>query len=51
MYRTEMNQVIPREAPLEDFRRERIKIPECGVDEDLARPLLITAASDRPKKN
>ena len=39
MYRTEMNQVIPREAPLEDLRRERLKGPECGAYKELARPL------------
>jgi hypothetical protein len=50
LYYTEMNQVIARDAPLEDLRRERIKIPECGVHEELARPLPTTAASDGPKK-
>lgn len=48
-YRTEMNRVIPREAQLEDLRRERIKIPECGVYEELARQLP-TPATDGPKK-
>jgi len=49
-YQTEMNQAIPREAPLEDFRRARIKIPECGVYGDLARPLPTAQSSGGPKK-
>jgi hypothetical protein len=39
IYRTEMNRVIPREAALEDLRRERIKAPECGGYSELALPL------------
>lgn len=51
LYRTEMNRVIPREAPLEDLRRERIAAPECGVyDDDLARPLPVAATSGGTKK-
>lgn len=50
MYRTEMNQVIPREAPLEDLRRERLKAPECGVYEELARPLPAVEKGGGPKK-
>ena len=34
-----MNRAFPREAALEDLRRERIKAPECGVYPGLARPL------------
>jgi hypothetical protein len=36
MYRTEMNQVIPRKAPLSDLRGKRIKVPECGAYKELA---------------
>lgn len=48
-YQTEMNQVIPREAPLEDLRREWLKAPECGVHEELARPLPTTENGGGPK--
>ncbi len=50
MYRTEMNRVIPREAPLDDLRRERLKAPECGVYEELGRPLPSTQSSGGPSE-
>lgn len=51
LFITEMNRVIPREAPLEDLRRAPITIPACGLYEDLARPLPTTSASGGPRKH
>ncbi len=39
MHFKEMNQEIPRETTVEDFRRKRLEVPECGIHQDLARPL------------
>ena len=38
MFHTGMNQVIPRDADLEDSRGKRLAAPECGAFADLARP-------------
>lgn len=39
LFHTEMNQVIPRDAELDDHRGKRLAAPECGAFEELARPL------------
>jgi hypothetical protein len=48
MFHTGMNQVIPRDADLEDSRGKRLAAPECGAFADLARPLPAGAASRKP---
>ena len=48
MFYTGMNQVIPRDADLEDSRGKRLAAPKCGAFADLARPLPAAAASRKP---
>jgi hypothetical protein len=39
VFHTGMNQVVPRDADLDNSRDKRLAAPECGAFADLARPL------------